>query len=192
MYFKGYSRKVVMDENMEMHSEYVYEGTYYTMDCPDNVWIRRKGRVLILFLLAAVTLIWGMMGAAEANARKGIVFLQAASLLLLLGTAICVCCRLSAGRKMTDWEYRMSVVSIREFALMDMLALGAAAAAVGCGVLFGLFAFSMAEVTLFLKLVAGAAFSWILMREVKKEVYREEISQDLPHGVDMTNDFENI
>lgn len=189
-YFQDHSRKIILGENGNPKVEYVYEGIYHTLDASDRQW--RISKLLFPLLTAAgvICLVSAMMTEVPGNHIKDLAMLQAVSLLLFFGMGVGAFCRITAPRHMTRWEYRMGVVTLREFSLLLMLSLGALLADEIISALLGRIALDGANALLWLKLAACFALALVQYRLVKKETYQEQISDDLPHGIDITNDFE--
>lgn len=189
-YFQDHSRKIVLGENGNPKVEYVYEGIYHTLNASDRQW--RLSKLLFPLLTAAgvICLVSAMMTEVPGNHIKDLAMLQAISLLLFFGMGVGAFSRMTAPRHMTRWEYRMGVATLREFSLLVMLSLGALLADELISALLGRITFDAANGALWLKLAACFALVLVQYRLVKKETYLEQVSDDLPHGIDITNDFQ--
>lgn len=189
-YFQDHSRKIVLGENGNPHVEYVYEGIYYTLDGTDAQWKRNKVLCLLLTVAGAACLLSVMLTETPGNHMKDLALLQALSLLLFFGAGVGVFNRITAPRHMTKWEYRMGVATLREFSLLLLMSLGVLITDEVISAVFGRFVPDSIVILLWTKTVLCFGLILIQYRLLKKETYLERISDDLPHGVDITNDFE--
>lgn len=189
-YYQDHSRKIVLGENGNPHVEYVYEGIYHTLNGSDQQW--KKSKLLYTLLTAAGGLCFlSVMGTeTPGNHLKDVAFLQAVALLLFFGSCIGVFSRLTAPRHMTVWEYRMGVATLREFSLLLLISLVLLIADEGISLLVGRITPDGTVAVLCLKLVSCFALVLVQYKMLRKERYLEQISDDLPHGIDITNDFE--
>lgn len=189
-YYQDHSRKIVLGADGNPRVEYVYEGIYYTLDGSDGRWKRSKAAYPLLTAAGAVCLLSVMLTQTPGNYVKDIVLLQAVSMLLFFGAAIGVFNRITAPRHMTKWEYRMGVATIREFSLLLLISLAALMTDEVGSALAGRFAVDGTVILLWLKTALCFALVLLQYRLLKKETYLERISDDLPSGIDITNDFE--
>ncbi|MCD8397267.1 MAG: hypothetical protein LUD12_08825 [Lachnospiraceae bacterium] len=189
-YFKDFSRKIVVDpQSMKTRVEYVYEGTYYTMEDSKNLWLLRKAAYTLLFLLETGAYLLSMAQRTLSNYLMPVTLIQAIGIFLLMGSGMSLFCRITSSQRMTDWEYRMAVTSMREFSglfggIMTMLLIGEVAYLVANGSLLA----EGEPITLLLQAFA-AGVGLFLAGCVQREHCRTDISQDLPKGIDITNDF---
>lgn len=189
-YFQDHSRKIVLGEDGNPRVEYVYEGIYYTLDATERQWKRSKLQYGLLTVAGAFSLISAMMTDTPGNYIKDMSMLQALSLLLFFGAGVGVFNRLTAPRNMTKWEHRMGVATLREFSLLLLMSLGALTADGIISALTGRIALDGTVIFLWLKIILSFVLVLIQYRLLKREVYLERFSDDLPHGIDITNDFE--
>ena len=188
-YFQDHSKKIVLGADGNARVEYVYEGIYYTMEGTDRQWLRGKVRYLLLSAAAAALLLVGMTTETALNRVTDVMLLQIFSLFLFLGLGIGVVNRLTVPRSMTKWEYRMGVATVKECSLLLVWSLGVLLLD-GCGALvFGRIGFDWKSAQVLLEILGGLLLILCQYRLVKKERYREEISDDLPTGTDITSDF---
>lgn len=191
-YYQDHSRRIVLGAEGNPRVEYVYEGVYHTLDGTDRQWKRSKAAYPLLTAAEGACLLSVMLTRTPGNYTGDIVLLQVASLLLLFGVAIGVFSRLTAPRDMTVWEYRMAVATPREFSLLLVLSLGALMTDEVVSAITGRFLLDGAAMLLWLKAALCLALSLTQYRLLKKEAYRERVSDDLPSGIDITNDFKVI
>lgn len=189
-YFQDHSRKIVLGENGNPRVEYVYEGIYHTLEGTDAQWKRSKCLYALLTVAGAACLLSVMLTETLGNHIKDIALLQALSLLLFLGAGVGVFNRIAAPRHMTKWEYRMGVATPREFSLLLLLSLGVLITDEVISALIGRFVLDGTVILLWTKSTLCFVLILIQYRLLKKETYLERISDDLPHGIDITNDFE--
>lgn len=189
-YFQDHSRKIVLGEDGNPKVEYVYEGIYHTLDGTDQQWKRSKLRYSLLTVAGSLSLISAMMTETPGNHIKDLALLQALSLLLYFGAGVGIFNRITAPRHMTRWEHRMGVATLREFSLLLLISLGILLADGAVSALTGRTVLDGTAALAWLKVVLSFALMLIQYRQLKKEVYLEQISDDLPHGIDITNDFE--
>lgn len=189
-YYQDHSRKIVLGADGNPHVEYVYEGIYYTLDGSDRRW--RLGKLLHLALTtgAAAVLLSVMLTETPGNHRTDITLLQVICLFLFFGAGIGVFNRLTAPRHMTRWEYRMGVATVRECSALLLLCLGALLADELVSAALGRLVFDRTSALVCLKTALCLLLVFAQYRLVKKERYSEHASDDLPHGIDITNDFE--
>lgn len=167
--------------------EYVYEGEYYRIDAPRKQQILLKVVHTVLFLLALGIHLAAMANGAGANACWYISVPEIGMLFVYLGLGICIYERITARQKQTVWEYRLSAVSLKEFDLIGGVTAALTSVLVvvyqlvqggdGKGWLTAL----LLAVTAIL-LGSGLALE-------KRTVYRAEVSDDIPKGIDITADF---
>lgn len=188
-YFDGYSRKIVLDKKENARVEYVYEGIYHIAECSGAQWRLHKAVLLLFALLGDILLIFSMSAYVPANFCSDVLLLQVSVLFLLFANTLGAISRLSCGRKLTKWEYRMGVKTISECSLLSFFVLLALLLDEGGSFLTGRWSFDADALTAFFPLVFLAVLQLSCVFLVKKETYREEISNDLPHGIDITNDF---
>lgn len=189
-YYQDHSRKIVLGADGNPKVEYVYEGIYYTLDASDAQWKRSKAVYPLLTAAGAVCLLSVMLTPTPGNYIKDIVLLQAVSMLLFFGGAIGAFNRITAPRHMTKWEYRMGAATLREFALLLLMALGLLMADEVVSVIIGRIALDGTVIALWLKLALCFALVLVQYRKLKQETYLEQESDDLPSGIDITNDFQ--
>lgn len=189
-YYQDHSRKIVLGGNGNPKVEYVYEGLYHTLDGTDRQWKQSKLNCTVLTVAAAACLVWAMQMETYGNFLKDIAMLQAISLLLFFGTGVGVFNRMTAPRHMTQWEYRMSVATIREFSLLLIMSLGILLTDEALSLITGRIPFDLSAALLCLKLAFCFFLISLQYRMLKKESYLGTFSDDLPHGIDITNDFE--
>lgn len=188
-YFEGYARKIVLSDRGKAHVEYVYEGNYYTALCTDSVWIWHKVLYLLLTAAAVVGQLTAMAAASDINRIRLITAIQAIGLLLLLSLGVGAFSRASAPRNMTRWEFRTAVQTLREcsalYLCLQAVLLAAALLLAAAGTVSpdGQWLIFLG-CTLF-----SVCMAVLLHRSVKKEQYRQELSDDIPHGTDITGDF---
>lgn len=188
-YYQDHSRKIVLGADGNPRVEYVYEGIYHTMDCTESKWVRTKLAYTSLTAAGAACLLWAMLTETPGNYLKDIAMLQALSLLLFFGAGVGAFNRITAPRHMTKWEYRMGVATLREFSLLILVFLGVLLADEVISVLMGRILLEGTALLLWLKVALSLSLILIQYRLLKKETYLERISDDLPHGIDITNDF---
>lgn len=188
-YFQDHSRKIVLGADGVPRTEYVYEGIYYILEGTANDWRRQKLLTLLFVSSAAAMLLWAMLTPAALNRLTDILLLQVLGLFLLLALGFGAFNRLTASSRMTRWEYRMSVLTVKECSLLLALCMGTAA-------LDGLIRLTLssvvstpAELAALAKLTGSAAAAWLSWRQICAERYTREQSDDLPSGTDITNDF---
>lgn len=189
-YFQDHSRKIVLGEDGNPKVEYVYEGIYRTLDGTDQQWKLSKLCYGFLTVAGAFSLISAMMTETPCNHIKDLALLQALSLLLYFGAGIGVFSRIMAPRRMTRWEYRMGVATLQEFSLLLLISMGILLADGSASALTGRTVPDRPAVFVWLKIVLSFALMLVQYRKLKKEAYLEQSSDDLPHGIDITNDFE--
>ena len=189
-YYQDHSWKIVLGTDGNPKVEYVYEGIYYTLDGSDRQWKRSKTAYPLLTAAGAVCLLSVMLTQTPGNYIKDIVLLQAVSMLLFFGAAIGAFNRITAPRHMTKWEHRMGVATPREFSLLLLISLAALMADEGVSALTGRFVVDGTVILLWLKIALCFVLVLVQYRLLKQESYLERISDDLPSGIDITNDFE--
>ena len=189
-YFQDHSRKIVLGEDGKPKVEYVYEGIYHTLDGTDQQWKLSKLSHSFLTVVGAFSLISAMMTETPCNHIKELALLQALSLLLYFGAGVGIFNRIVAPRHMTRWEYRMGVATLREFSLLLLISMGILLVDGAVSALTGRMVLDAAAVFAWLKIVLSFALMLVQYRKLKAEAYLEQISDDLPHGIDITNDFE--
>lgn len=191
-YYQDYSRKIVQGADEKAHVEYVYEGIYYAQDVLDRQWYLYKLCYMVLTVLGAAALLSAMCMETTGNYLKDMTMLQAVSLFLFLGAGVGACSRLAAPRRMTRWEYRMGVVSLREFSQLLVLCLSILLADGLVSGVSGRLLFDRTGVIFLIRQAVCLLVAGIQYRFIKNEHYLEQVSEDLPHGIDITNDFESI
>lgn len=189
-YYQDHSRKIVLGADGNPRVEYVYEGIYHTLNGTDAQWKQTKVVYPLLTAAGTACLLWAMLTETPGNHLKDIALLQALCLLMLFGTGVGAFNRIMAPRHMTRWEYRMGVATLREFSLLTLLLLAVLGADEVISAFAGRIAVDATVLALWLTLLLCFALMLIQYRLLKKEVYRERISDDLPSGTDITNDFE--
>ncbi|MGM9521295.1 MAG: hypothetical protein ACI3VB_02310 [Oscillospiraceae bacterium] len=187
-YFEGYKKRIVIDEDGNQKIEFVYEGTYYHLDADERTWKRKKLLILAQIILCIAAVVLAMAWNSAVNGIKWLVALQVLLFFSLLGLLLCGCFRLGAKYRMTQYEYRMSVVSVREFALLSVIFAALLLLAVP-SVLIARDLFLPSETVQLLAYLAVSGMLIWMFFSVKGERYIEEESHDMPHGVDITNDF---
>lgn len=188
-YFEGYARKIVLDDGGNARIEYVYEGTYYTALCTDRAWIRQKVLYLLLVAATAGGQIAAMAAASGINRIKWITAIQAGELLLLLMLGVGAFSRVTAPRNMTRWEFRTAVQTLRECSVLYLCLQAVLLAAAVLLVAAGMVSLDGQLLSFFGCTLLSACMALLLHRNVKKEQYRQELSDDVPHGTDITGDF---
>lgn len=188
-YYDGYSRKIVIGSGNKAHIEYVYEGIYHIPQCTEGVWIKRKIIYFLLSLLTVLSHILEMCIETQLNSIKVLTALESLLLLILIALISSSLSRLTLGRRMTRWEYRMGVLTLKEssflvFLLESVILLISVVLLFkgrihSDGVIFSFFLFS----------AVSAVLAFILFFSVRNEKYGEEISSDTTHGEDITNDY---
>lgn len=189
-YYQDHSRKIVLGANGNPHVEYVYEGIYYTLDGTERAWRLKKLLHLVLTGAAVYLLLSVMLTETPGNHMADITMLQVFALFLFLGVGIGVFNRLTAPRNMTKWEYRMSIVTVRECCGLLILSIGALLTDELLSVVMGRTVFDQTNCLIWGKTALSLLLVFAQYRLVKEERYLERISDDLPHGIDITNDFE--
>lgn len=189
-YYQDHSRKVVLGADGKLRVEYVYEGIYHTLNGSDGQWKRSKVIYPLLTAAGAVCLLSVMLTPTPGNYMKDIVLLQAVSMLLFFGAGIGAFSRMTSPRHMTKWEYRMGVATIREFSVLLLISLAALIADEVVSAIIGRIIPDGTVILLWLKTALCFALVQMQYWLLKKETYREQVSDDLPSGIDITNDFE--
>ncbi len=193
MYYKDYSRRIVMDhESMKSRIEYVYEGLYYSPDCPEGEWKLKKILYFLITLISAGIFIYSMSMEIPSNYLKYIAMLQSVCLFLFLGLILGGFCRLTVKKKMTIWEYRMSVPSLKELSSLLSAFIGVILLCeIITAILYREVLSSLRIGHMVMQLVC-LCMTLFLAKQIKKEKYSNGKSRDLPRGIDITNDFENF
>lgn len=189
-YFQDHSRKIVLGMDGNPRVEYVYEGIYYSLEGTDRQWNLSKLYFTLLTTGAAACLLLAMLTETPGNHMTDITVLEVISMFLLFGVGIGVFNRLTAPRQMTKWEYRMGVVTIKEFSLLLLVSLAALLLDEAVSMMTGRLAWDGTNVLLMGKLALCFALVLAQLRKARKERYQERFSDDLPNGIDITNDFE--
>lgn len=191
-YFQDHSRRIVMDERGKMRVEYVYEGVYHIAECTAKSWRLRKVLFLAALLTSGYLLLSAMLLDVACNYCRDVVFLQCGILFCLLGSAVGTVFRMLSGSKMTKWEYRIAVNTPKECAVLITAVALALVGDVLASMAAGRWTAAPAAWEVVLRIALLAAVQLFLALWVRRERYTEEISHDLPHGVDITNDFRNF
>lgn len=188
-YFQDHARKIVLGADGNPHVEYVYEGIYYTLGDTDRRWFLRKLGCFAMSAASAGLLLSAMMTDTALNRMADILILQVLALFSFLGLGVGVVNRLTAPRRMTKWEYRMGVVTLKECSLLLVLILGCMLADGVLSVLLGRIVWESTCAVALGKMLSCLLVVLVQYRLVRTEAYRQEISEDLPSGIDITNDF---
>lgn len=109
-----------MDDSGKMRVEFVYEGIYYTRSISES--FLHKLLFVLIPALSIAGLILTMSSRIPMNYSKGVLFGQVLLLLLLGLNLVCGMVRILSGEKLTRWEYRLSVISVKEISLVGALA----------------------------------------------------------------------
>ena len=191
-FFQDHARKIVMDERGRTRVEYVYEGDYYTAELTDRQWNVRKAGLLALLLASAALLLSAMMTEIRPNHAQDVVLMEAVTLFLLLGDCVGMASRLAHGRRLQKQEYRLAVKTLTECSFLAVCVLAALLLDLAVSLLAGRWAWEppalgfLVRVVLLLAAQLGAAVL------VRRERYATQASHDMPHGIDITNDFVNF
>lgn len=192
-YFRDYSRKIVMDRDTgATHVEFVYEGVYYTAAMTAKNWRRRKVLLAAAVVLSAFLLLSAMTVDVPANRGTDVVLMETAVLFLLLGDGVGAVSRLMAKPRMTRQEYRMGVKTLTECSGLAAVVLVMLLLDLGVSFGLGRWPWQGELVGLRIRLVLLVSLCTGLYYAVKGERYTAEQSHDLPHGIDITDDFVNF
>lgn len=187
-YFEGYRRCITMDENGHMRVEFVYEGLYHIPKMERGARLRHKALFVLLPAAGLLLMIAGMTRRTAGNALGYMTLMQVFGLFMLALSLVCGIVRAFAGSRLTEWEYRMGVLSVKELNLVGFLVTGFLAAAELVLIARGQ-AGRVSDEALscaLYALLSGAQF--FALRTVMRERYEAEESQDLLEGVDVTPD----
>ncbi len=188
MYFEGYRRCVTMDDAGRMRVEFVYEGVYYKPQMNRRAALGHKAACTAVPAVALAGLIAVMTLRTDGNALGYMTLAQVLCLFMLGLSLVCGAVRAAAGGRMTEWEYRMGVLSVKELNLVGLL--GAAFLAIAEIVLLarGQTASPGAEALCCAAYVLLAVVQLALLRLVGREHYDTQESEDVLKGVDVTAD----
>lgn len=185
-YFEGYSKKVVMDNENHLHTEFVYEGSYYQNKSTDTIKARNNAIYMSGTIVYLIILIFIMSQDNALNYLRYITLLEIILLFGSLGMISCAVIKILAKEKMTKWEYRIGVISLKEFAQISMIftfLLGAISFAISLSENFTI------NPIFFIGTIFEFFLLWMIHLFIKHEKYSETQSDDMPNGIDMTNDF---
>jgi len=185
-YFDGYTRRITLRDG-RLRSQFVYEGTVYTPRAGAPAWRRAKGFCLLLWAAHTALLLAALAQKIPANRMRGVAALGAAAVLCALGLAALTALRLMTGTRLTQWEYRMAAVSLKELAgLAAVFALALACCAAFVPAATGT---EFSPAALACALGSGAA-ALAEVRLLAAERYDAAPSEERPSGIDLTADFE--
>lgn len=189
-FLEGFEKKVVLDrDTMKPRVEFVYEGYYYTSELPEKERLARKIAHTVIFLACTAVHIYAMTLKCDLNR---IWYLSAAEIIMIfdyLGLAVSTFEKAVSKRKMAVWEYRMSSVSLKEFSLIGVGVYLLLAVMWLIRLISARPAVPLRELAALGLYAACCAALWANYRIEKTARYSEKKSDDVLHGIDITNDL---
>ena len=191
-FFQDYSRKIVMDKRGKTHVEYVYEGDYYTAELTGGQWNIRKAGLLLLLLLSVALLLSAMLTELTLNHAGDVVLLEVLALFLLMGDGVGMASRLVHGRRLRKQEYRMAVKTVTECSFLAACVLAVLFLDITVSTLVGRWVWEAPVLGFLVRVLLLLAAQLGMAVLVRREHYTTQVSGDMPHGIDITNDFVNF
>lgn len=185
-YFEGYRRAITMDESGRMRVEFVYEGIYYTRTVSES--LPHKLCFILAPLVSIAMVIRNMSARTPMNYVKAVMFFQILLLFLLFLNLICGAVRCSAKEKLTQWEYRMSSLSVKEISAVSILVsavlsvVSLARMVTGPDPLMNLYKSTAVY-------ILAAVLQGFLMAAAMREKYMQTESEDVLNGIDVTQEL---
>ena len=185
-YFEGYRRAITMDDSGRMRVEFVYEGIYYTRVIPESM--QHKLLFVLIPVLSLIGIIWVMSERIPMNYSKGILFAQVLLLFMLGLNLMCGIVRLLSSQKLTRWEYRLGVVSVKEISLVGALVSSALAITALIRVFSATDSWKLVGRGLTVYFTVSV-LQLLLLKIVSAEKYHQDESRDILKGIDVTDEL---
>ena len=185
-YFEGYRRAITMDDSGRMRVEFVYEGIYYTRVIPESM--QHKLLFVLIPVLSLIGIIWVMSERIPMNYSKGVLFAQVLLLFMLGLNLVCGIVRLLSSKKLTRWEYRLGVISVKEISLIGALASSSLAITALIRVFSAIDSWKLVGRGLTVYFIVSV-LQLLLLKIVSAEKYHQDESRDILKGIDVTDEL---